>query len=79
MDKIENSKSENEPRIIFDYFRVIKDLPGSYLELSSKIYNNLADPRYRYLFAVDLKHAYYTIPLYSNNRYYFAFTISGID
>ena len=62
----------------FDYSYVIEKLLGTYMELSSKVYNNLLDPRYYILFIIDLKHVYLTIPLYSNNRHYFAFTISSI-
>ena len=78
VDKVNNPKPEDEPRIIFDYSRVTEDLPGSHLELSSKVHDNLADPRHKCLFAADLKHAYLTIPLHPEDRQYFTFTISGI-
>lgn len=78
VDKVENPRPEDEPRVTFDYSRVDEDLPGTYMELSSKVHDNLSDPRHRYLFAADLKHAYLTIPLHPEDRHYFAFTIAGI-
>ena len=78
VDKVENPRPEDEPRVTFDYSRVTEDLPGTYIELSSKVHDNLSDPRHHVLFAADLKHAYLTIPLHPDDRHYFAFTISGI-
>ena len=78
IDKKEDPTPKDEPRMTFDYLRVHKDLPGYYLELSSRVYNYLSNPGYGCLFSADLKHAYLTIPLYLDNRHYFAFTISGI-
>lgn len=78
VDKVENPTPEDEPRIIFDYFRVHEDLPGTYLELSSKVHDNLLDSRYRCLFVADLKYAYLTVPLHPDDCHYFLFTISGI-
>ena len=56
VDKVENPRPEDEPRITFDYSRVTEELPGTYMELSSKVHDNLSDPRHRILFAADLKH-----------------------
>lgn len=78
VDKVDNPTPQDEPRITFDYSRVKEDLPGTYMELSSKVHDNLSDPRHKSLFAADLKHAYLTIALHPEDRYYFAFTISGI-
>jgi len=78
VDKVEDPTPEDEPRVTFDYSRVEEDLPGSHLEHSSKVHDNLSDPRHRSLFAADLKHAYLTIPLHPDDRHNFAFTISGI-
>jgi len=75
---VSNLILKDEPRITLNYYRVYKDLLGIFLELSFKVYNNLSNPRYRNLIAADLKYAYITIPLYLDNRYYFAFTISEI-
>ena len=78
VDKVDNPTPQDEPRVTFDYSRVNEDLPGTFMELSSKVHDNLSDPRHACLFAADLKHAYHTIPLHKDDRHYFAFTISGI-
>jgi len=78
IDKVSNLILEDEPRITLNYSRIYKDLLGIFLELSLKVHNNLSNPRYRNLIAVDLKYAYIIIPLYLDNRYYFAFTIFEI-
>jgi len=78
IDKVSNLTLEDKPRITLNYSRIYKNLLGIFLELSLKIYNNLSNPRYRNLIAVDLEYAYITIPLHLDNRYYFAFTIFEI-
>jgi hypothetical protein len=78
VDKVESPTPQDEPRVTFDYSRVTEELPGTYMELSSKVHDNLADPRHRCLFSADLKHAYLGISLHPDDRHYFAFTISGI-
>ena len=79
MNKIENSTSKNEFRVIFDYSRVNEKLSNSHFELFSKIHDNLSNSRHRCLFATDLKHVYLTISLHSDDRHYFFFTIFDID
>ncbi len=37
VDKVENPTPEDEPRVTFDYGRVLELLPGTHLELSSKV------------------------------------------
>lgn len=78
VDKLTNPTPEDEPRITFDYSRVTEDLPGTFMKLSSKVHDNLADPRHECLMAADLKHMYLTIGMHPEDRHYFAFTISGI-
>ena len=78
VDKVEDPKPTDEPRMTFDYSRVTELLPGTHMELSSKVHDHLANPRHGCLFSADLKHAYLTIPLHPDDRHYFAFTISGI-
>ncbi len=78
VDKVDDPKPIDEPRMTFDYSRVTELLPGSHLELSSKVHDHLSNPRHGCLFSADLKHAYLTIPLHPDDRHYFAFTISGI-
>ena len=77
VDKVENAQPEDEPRVTFDYGRIDELLPGSHLELSSKVHDNLSDPRHKSLCGAGLKHACLTIPLHPDDRHYFAFTISG--
>lgn len=78
VDKVENPKPTDEPRMTFDYSRVTELLPGTHLELSSKVHDHLSNPNHGCLFSADLKHAYLTVPLHPDDRHYFAFTISGI-
>ena len=78
VDKSEDPRPEDEPRMTFDYSRVHEDLPGTYVELSSKVHDHLSNPSHGSLFKADLKHAYLTVPLHPDDRQYFAFTISGI-
>ena len=78
VDKVENSKPMDEPRMTFDYSRVTELLPGPHMELSLIVHDHLTSPRHGCLFTTDLKHAYLTIPLHPDVRHYFAFTISGI-
>ena len=78
VDKSDNPKPSDEPRMTFDYSRVHEDFPGTYVELSSKVHDHLSNPRHGCLFKADLKHAYLTVPLHQDDRHYFAFTISGI-
>ena len=78
VDKSENPKPTDEPRMTFDYSRVCEDLPGTFVELSSKVHDHLSNPNHGSLFKADLKHAYLTVPLHPDDRHYFAFTISGI-
>ena len=78
VDKKENPSPKDKPRMTFDYSRIYKDLPSCYIELAFRVYNYLSNPRYSCLFSADLKYAYLTIPLHSDDRHYFAFTISEI-
>ena len=79
VDKVKNPGPNNESRITFDYSRVIELLSGAHLKLSSRVHDYLSNPKHGCLFLADLKHVYLTVPLYSNDRYFFAFTISEID
>ena len=79
IDKVENFKSINEPRITFDYFKIIKLLSKTHIKLSFKIHDHLFNSRYEYLFLANFKYIYLTISLHFNNKHYFAFTISRIN
>ena len=65
--------------MIFDYSYIIELLSNAHLKLFSKVYDYLFNSRYKCLFSTDLKHVYFTISLYSNNKHYFAFTIFDIN
>ena len=54
-----------------------EDFLSFYLKMNLKIHDNLSDLYHQCFFSTDLKHVYLTIPLYPNDRHYFAFTISG--
>ena len=79
IDKIENPQSSDESRMTFDYSHIIKLFSNTHLKLSSNVYDYLFNSRYERLFLTNLKHAYFTISLYSNDKHYFAFTISEIN
>ena len=78
VDKSDDPKPTDEMRMTFDYSRVDEVMPGTYIELSSKVHDHLSDPRHGVLMSADMKHAYSTISLHPDDRHIFAFTISGI-
>ena len=78
VDKEENPKPTDEPRITFDYSKVKEDMPGSHLELMSKVHDYLSDPRHRTFFQADVKHGYFSVVLHPDDRHLFAFSIPGI-
>ncbi len=79
IDKIENFTSQDESRVIFDYFKIHEELSDSFLKLFSKVHDNLFDSRHKIFFSADFKHVYLIISMHSNDRHYFAFFISDID
>lgn len=79
VDKVANFTLKNELRITFNYFRVTKNLLDTFMKLSSKIHNNLTDSKHECLMIMNLKHAYLTINMHSEDKHYFAFIISEID
>ena len=79
MNKMKNSKSEDEFRIIFDYSRIIENLSEIYVELSSKVHDNLSYSEHKNLMIVDLKYAYSIVLIHSEDREIFAFNISEIE
>lgn len=78
VNKEENPKPTDEPRLTFDYSKVKEDMPGSYLELMSKVHDYLSDPRHKTFFQADIKHGYFSVVLHPDDRHLFAFTIPGI-
>ena len=53
-------------------------MPGSYLELMSKVHNYLLDPRHQTFFQADVKHGYFSVVLHPEDCHLFTFFISGI-
>ena len=51
IDKIKNSISKNELKIIFNYLKIIKIFLETYVKLNNKIHNNLLCLYYKCLFA----------------------------
>ena len=76
---MKNSKSEDKSHIIFNYSRITKNLFDTFMKLSLKVYNNLLNSRYKCLFVINLKYAYFIISLHAKNRYFFVFIISNIE
>ena len=79
MNKVENSESDDEPRITFDYFKIIKLFLNAHLELNFKIHNYFSNLKHDCFFSANLKHVYLIISFHFNNRHYFAFIISEIN
>ena len=78
VNKLKNPKSLNEPRLTFNYIHIKKNIPNIYFKLAAKVHNYLFDAKYNCYFQADVKHAYFTVPFYANNRYIFAFIISKL-
>ena len=79
IDKSNDSKSIDEMKMTFDYSKVDEMMSETYIELSSKVHDHFSDSRHEILMSTDIKHAYSTISLHSDDRHIFAFTISEID
>ena len=79
INKIENLKLNDEFQIIFNYFKIIKLFLNVYFEFNFKIYNYFSNLKYNYLFSTNLKHIYFIILFYFDDRYCFIFTIFEIN
>ena len=75
VDKVENSTPQDETRMTYDYSHVIEELPGTHIKLISGCHDYLFDPRHGCYITADLKHAYSTVEVHSDDRHYFSFTI----
>ena len=64
--------------VTFDYSHVTKDLPGCFLELTEEIHDFLSHLDHGCFIQLDLKHAFWSLPVYKDDRYMFAFTVPGI-
>ena len=78
VDKVENPTPNDEPRMTYDYSRVVEELPGTHMPLMSGCHDYLSDPRHRCFMTADLKHAYSTVLVHPEDRKFFAFTIPGM-
>ena len=78
IDKMKNSISENESRMIYDYFHVTEKLLDVYMQLMAKCHDYLFDFKHECFMTADLKHVYFTIEIHSDDREFFAFTISDL-
>lgn len=59
-----------EPRLTFNYHYVWEDIPGNHMELAAKVHTFLSDPRHGTYCYVDLKHAYWVIPVHPLDKHY---------
>ena len=75
---MKDSKSDDESKLTFDYFKIHENFSEFYLKLSSRIHDILFNSFNECFFSADLKHAYFIINLHENDRPLFAFTISGM-
>lgn len=79
INKIENSTSENELRMIYDYSKMMKKLSDVHVKLMFEDHDYLFDFKHECYMIANLKHDYFTIEIYSKNRKFFAFIISRLD
>jgi hypothetical protein len=78
VDKIENSKSNDELRMIFDFSRVVKKLFDIYMSLMSSCHDYFFNSSYECFMIIDFKHTYLMIQVHFDDRHYFAFIISNM-
>ena len=67
-----------QPRLAFNYHHVWENIPGSHMELASKVHSFLSDPRHGSYCYVDFKHAYWVIPVHPDDCHYLAFNVPGL-
>src|ERR1700741_4464367 len=78
MNKFEHAMLLNESRVIFNFLQVHENLPGSNIELSSRIHDYLTDSSHEVFMQADIKHEYFSVEIHSENHHYFAFTVPDI-
>lgn len=64
-----------ERRIVFDYSNVKEVMPGNYCALASDVHEYLSHPSHMVFHQLDLKHAYWGMPLHPDDRHIFAFSV----
>lgn len=77
VDKVENPKPTDEPRLTFDYSHVKEVRPGAQMQLAKDIHDYLERREHGTYVQADLKHAYFSIVLHPEDRHIYAFTILG--
>ncbi len=79
IDKVKNSTSENESRMIFNYFKIVKKLSSTHMQLMIECHDYLFDSRHECFMIADIKHAYFMIYIHSDDQKYFSFINSELD
>ena len=67
-----------QPRLIFKYHFVYEDIPASHIEAATNVHNLLSIPSNNCLFSADIKHGYWVVNVYPDDRHYLAFHIPRI-
>ncbi|POS81945.1 hypothetical protein EPUL_005678, partial [Erysiphe pulchra] len=75
---VEKPGNALDMRITFNYHYVYEALPGTYMELISEIHYYLSLPQHQCFIKMDIKHAYWSIPVRECDRHIYAFFIPGI-
>jgi hypothetical protein len=79
VDKMKNSKSNDEFRMTFDFSRVIEELSETHMSLMFSCHDYLSNFNHECFMMTNLKHAYLMIQVHFDDRHYFAFIISDIE
>ena len=75
IDKIENSISNDEFRMTYDYSRIVEKLSEIHMSLMFECHDYFFDSRHRCFMTANFKHVYFTILIHSEDRKFFVFTI----
>ncbi|KAI0995068.1 hypothetical protein K3495_g13114 [Podosphaera aphanis] len=75
---VEKPGSAIDMRVTFNYHNVREEIPGTFMELMSEIHDYLSLPQHKCFLQMDIKHAYWSIPVHESDRYIYAFFIPGI-
>jgi hypothetical protein len=79
VDKSEGSQAaKNEFRVTYNYRNVLEDIPGCFVVLMSETQDYISHPSHSCYFQMDLKHGYWSVPVYLPHRHMFAFLIPGV-
>jgi hypothetical protein len=77
-DKFKDATHLDEPRLTFNYSRMDEELPGSYMELSARIHDYLANPQHNVYMQADIKYDYFSVGVHPDDRHIFAFSVPGL-